>query len=143
MHTADRADLFGAKFVHQLAALTPPAWYEMKVRITRDNPQGVDMQPAREGFATTFELISRIGAGLLGSFGFSWGFITLGTVLGVAVGFAYEEALTLLYLFAFLVFATAFCWSFTARSHFWVWAVLAGGGAAMTALAWIGLGTLM
>lgn len=83
------------------------------------------------------EITSRVAAALLGSYGFVWGFVSLGIVLGVAAGLPYEEAQTLLYLLAFLMLLAAFCWAFVARRVAWVWAVLAGGGAAMTGAAWL------
>jgi hypothetical protein len=92
---------------------------------------------------TKLQLASRISASLLGGFGFVWGLIALGTVLGTAAGLAYEDAKTLFYLFAFLVFAAVFCWAFAARSHVRVWCVLGGGGAAMTVLAWLGQRALL
>lgn len=79
---------------------------------------------------------SRVAASLLGGYAFVWGFVTLGISLLVAAGMAYAEAQTLVYLLAFLVFLAAFCWTFAAASLARVWAVLAGGGAAMTAAAW-------
>jgi hypothetical protein len=83
------------------------------------------------------QIASRIGAALLGGYGFVWGFVSLGIVLGVAAGLPYEEAQTLLFLLAFLLLLAAFCWAFVARSIARVWAVLAGGGAAMTGAAWL------
>lgn len=79
---------------------------------------------------------SRVAASLFGGYAFVWGFATLGISLLVAAGMAYAEAQTLVYLLAFLVFLAAFCWTFAAASLARVWAVLAGGGAAMTAAAW-------
>lgn len=82
-------------------------------------------------------VVSRIAASLLGGYAFVWGFVTLGISLLLAAGMEYEEAKTLLYLLAFLVFLVAFCWTFVAASVTRVWAVLAGGGAAMTGMAWL------
>lgn len=79
---------------------------------------------------------SRVAASLLGGYAFVWGFTSLGIVLLVAAGMAFDEARTLLHLLAFLVFLAAFCWAFAAASLGRVWAVLAGGGAAMSAAAW-------
>ena len=58
-------------------------------------------------------------------------------MLATALGMDFREAVQLLYLFAFLLFLAVFCWAFVARSLLRVWIVLAGGGAAMTLLAWI------
>lgn len=85
---------------------------------------------------TRLHVASRVAASLLGGYAFVWGFATLGISLLVAAGMAYDEAQTLIYLLAFLVFLAAFCWTFAAASLARVWAVLAGGGAAMSAAAW-------
>ena len=84
------------------------------------------------------EIVLRVGASLLGGYAFVWGFVALGTILGVTAGLTYAEAQTLTYLLAFLLFAATFCWAFSAKSVLRVWAVLAGGGVLMTALAWFG-----
>lgn len=85
---------------------------------------------------TRLHVTSRVAASLLGGYAFVWGFATLGISLLVAAGMGYDEARTLIYLLAFLVFLAAFCWAFAAASLPRVWAVLAGGGAAMTGAAW-------
>ncbi len=82
-------------------------------------------------------ILSRITASLLGGYAFIWGFVTLGIALLVAAGMPYDDAQTLLFLLAFLIFLGCFCWAFTAASLMRVWAVLAGGGAAMTSAAWL------
>lgn len=82
-------------------------------------------------------ITSRVAAGLLGSYAFVWAGTTLGIALLLAAGMAYGEARTLVYLFAFLVFLTGFCWAFAAASLVRVWTVLGGGAAAMTAAAWL------
>jgi hypothetical protein len=80
---------------------------------------------------------ARVAASLLGGWAFTWGFVALGITLLVAAGMPYGEAQTLLYLLAFLVFLGLFLWSYAAASVRRVWLVLAGGGAAMTAAAWL------
>lgn len=82
-------------------------------------------------------IVSRIAASLLGGYAFVWGFTTLSIMLAVAAGMPYGEARTLSYLLAFLVFLVVFCWAFAAASLRRVWLVLAGGGGAMTAAAWL------
>jgi hypothetical protein len=79
---------------------------------------------------------SRVGAALLGSYAFTWGFTTLLIALYLANGGDYDEGITLAYLLAFILFLVAFLWAFAARSVTRVWLVLAGGGAVMTAAAW-------
>ncbi len=81
-------------------------------------------------------VISRVAASIIGGWAFVWGFVTLGIALLLVAGMPYADAQTLVYLLAFLVYVAAICWSFATRSATRAWAVLAGGGAAMTALAW-------
>jgi len=82
------------------------------------------------------QIVSRVAASVLGGWSFTWGFVVLGIALLLAAGMPYADAQTLLYLLAFLVFLAAFCWSFAAASATRVWAVLLGGGGAMTTLGW-------
>lgn len=74
---------------------------------------------------------------MLGGYAFVWGFTTLMVVLGTALGVSYGDALTAVYLVAFLVFLAVLLWAFAARSVARVWSVLAGGGAIMSAAAWM------
>ncbi|MFZ5507579.1 MAG: iron uptake protein [Pseudomonadota bacterium] len=86
--------------------------------------------------ASAARLLARIAASVLGGWAFTWGFVTLGIALLVVAGMPYDEAQTLLYLLAFLVFLALFLWSYAAASLARVWLVLAGGGVLMTATAW-------
>jgi len=86
--------------------------------------------------ASRVAIVSRIAASLIGGYAFVWGFTTLGIALGVAAGMRYLEARTLMYLLAFVVFLVVFCWAFAAARLLRIWAVLAGGGVAMTGIAW-------
>lgn len=86
---------------------------------------------------TPAQILSRVLASLAGSYGFVWGFVTLGITLLVAGGMDYEEAWKLVMLLAFLLFLGLFCWAFAAARLARVWAVLAGGGGAMTLAAWL------
>ena len=86
---------------------------------------------------TAPQVVSRVLASLLGSYGFVWGFTVLGISSLVAAGMDYDEAWTLVMLLAFLLFLVLFCWAFAAKSLARVWAVLAGGGAVMTLGAWL------
>jgi hypothetical protein len=81
-------------------------------------------------------LISRIAAAVLGGYAFVWGFTTLTIAVALSMDTPYDEAQTLAYLLAFLVFLGAFLWTFAVRSVLRAWLVLAGGGALMTAIAW-------
>lgn len=87
--------------------------------------------------ASPAHIVSRIAASLFGGYAFTWGFVTLGIALLLVAGMPYDEAQTLAYLLAFLVLLFVFCWSFVAASLARVWLVLAGGGMAMTAAAWM------
>lgn len=79
---------------------------------------------------------SRVLASLLGGWLFVWGFVSLGITGLVSLHMPYDEAYKLAMLLAFIVFLVAFCWAFAAANLLRVWAVLAGGGAVMTAAAW-------
>ena len=81
-------------------------------------------------------LVSRIAAAIFGGYAFVWGFTTLLIALALALRLPYGDAQTTAYLLAFLLFLGVFLWAFTARRVTVVWLVLAGGGAAMTSLAW-------
>lgn len=86
--------------------------------------------------ATAAGVVSRVAAALIGGWIFVWGFVTLGIMLLLRAGMPYADARTLVVLLAFLVYLGALCGSFAARHAWRAWLVLAGGGAAMTALAW-------
>ncbi len=82
------------------------------------------------------EALARAGAAVAGGLLFVWGVVTLAIALLVRSGVSYADARTFAYLVAFLVYVAAFCWAFAAASAMRAWIVLAGGGAAMTGLAW-------
>ncbi|HYP85440.1 iron uptake protein [Variovorax sp.] len=84
-----------------------------------------------------FHIASRVAASLLGGYAFVWGFATLGIAILLLAGMPYDDARTLCFLLAFLVFLACFCWAYVPASLARVWGVLAGGGAAMTTLAWL------
>lgn len=86
---------------------------------------------------TRAHVVSRVLASSLGSYGFVWGLTSLGTLLGVAAGLPYSDAQSLLYLIVFVVFVVCGCWALSAQSLARVWLTLAGGGAVMTAVAWL------
>jgi len=92
------------------------------------------MPPIRSPLAL---VTSRIAASLLGGYTVVWGFTTLSITLGVIACMRYGEAQTLAFLLAFLVFLVCFLWTFVAASVTRAWAVLAGGGALMSAAAWL------
>ncbi|MEW6590278.1 MAG: iron uptake protein [Pseudomonadota bacterium] len=81
--------------------------------------------------------LSRAGAALLGGYLFTWGFTALGIAGLVGAGADFHDAETGVSLLAFLVFIALVLWAYAAASLLRVWAVLAGGGALMTAAAWL------
>lgn len=81
-------------------------------------------------------IVSRIAAGVLGGYAFTWGFIALGIGLLFAARMEFHDAEALGYILGFIVFLVAFLWAFSAASLHRVWLVLAGGGALMAAAAW-------
>ena len=90
-----------------------------------------------EKIASVPQILSRVLAATVGGWAFTWGFVCLGIALLAATGSDYHEAEMLLYLLAFPLFLALFCWAIAARSGRRIWSVLAGGAAAMTALAWL------
>jgi hypothetical protein len=86
---------------------------------------------------SALNIISRIGAALLGGYAFTWGLCVLGITAGVAAGVAYDEAYTRMMLLAFFVYLGAFLWAFGGKRLAVIWAVLLGGGATMTGTAWM------
>ncbi len=91
---------------------------------------------ATETLAVPRLVFLRIAASLLGGYVFTWGFATLAIGLLSLVGLSFGDAYNLTMMLAFLVFLTVFCWTFAAGSVAQVWAVLTGGGAVMTGVAW-------
>jgi len=85
---------------------------------------------------SSWHVFSRICAGILGSYVFTWGLIALGASSLIAAGTEFHEATSLVSMLGFLVFLCTFCWAFVAASVVRVWAVLAGGGALMTLSGW-------
>lgn len=86
--------------------------------------------------AHPFDIVFRIAAGVLGGYLFTWGFAVFSIASLVSLGVDFHEAETGIYMLALLVFLGMFLWAFAAASVVRVWAVLAGGGALMSAAAW-------
>jgi hypothetical protein len=95
------------------------------------SPQ-IDSAPNRR-----LAVLSRIAAGLLGGWAFTFGFSSLTVASLVAAGVEYAEAHTFAMLLAFVVFLVVFLWAFAARSVVRVWFVLGGSGGALMAAAWL------
>ena len=79
----------------------------------------------------------RVAAALLGGYAFTWGFAALAIAGLAALGADFHDGEAAAKMLAFPVFLAVFLWTFAARRLARVWAVLAGGGAAMTAAAWL------
>lgn len=94
------------------------------------------MNQSVQGNFNRGHLIARIAAALLGGYVFTWGFVSIGVVGLTASGVDFHDAETAVLMLAFLIFLFGFLWAFAARSVVRVWAVLAGGGGAMTFAAW-------
>ncbi len=84
---------------------------------------------------TRFHVVHRIAAALLGGYAFCWGLIALGVASLFPLGLDFHDAESLSNIVALLAFVIVFCWAFMARSLPKVWLILAGGGAAMAAVA--------
>lgn len=81
------------------------------------------------------QVVSRIAAGVLGGYAFTWGFIALCVGLLFAARMEFHDAEALGYIVGFAIFLAAFLWAFSAASVQRVWLVLAGGGALMAGAA--------
>lgn len=86
---------------------------------------------------STWLVVSRVAASLLGGWLFVWGGHALGLALLLRAGMTFSDVQSLLGILSFLVFLGVFCWSHGEPSLKRVWAVLAGGGAIMTLLGWL------
>lgn len=80
-------------------------------------------------------ITGRVLAALVGGYAFCWGFIALAVAGLFAAGLPFHDGEHLASMLAFLLYLGVFLWAFAARSLARVWLVLAGGGAAMAALA--------
>jgi hypothetical protein len=85
---------------------------------------------------SSWHILSRVCASILGSYAFTWGFIALGASSLIVSGTGFHEASSLTSMLGFLIYLCAFCWAFIAASVSRVWIVLAGGGALMTLAGW-------
>lgn len=85
--------------------------------------------------ASRLHVVSRIAAGTLGSYAFTWGFIALVVGTMFAAGMPFHDAEALSYILGFIVLLVAFLWAFCAASLMRAWLVLAGGGALMAGAA--------
>jgi hypothetical protein len=81
-------------------------------------------------------VIARIAASLVGGYLFTYGAASIGVAGLVSLGIGFHEAEKSVLMLAFPLFLGVFLWAFACASLARVWAVLAGGGALMTAAAW-------
>ena len=86
--------------------------------------------------AAPLQIVSRLAAAVFGGWAFALGSVSAGVLLLMQTGMAYSNAQTLMYLLGALVLLSAFLWAFSAANAGRVWAVLGGGGLAMTGAAW-------
>lgn len=80
---------------------------------------------------------SRFGGAIIGGYIFALGFVAICSLVGFGAGLAFSDAQTLALMLGFLVFLGALLWAFVPRRNTVVWAVLAGGGLAMSVVAWV------
>lgn len=85
---------------------------------------------------STAHIVARLGAGIIGSYAFTWGFIALVAAALLSLGLEFHEATDLAWMLGLLVYLLAFCFAFVASSLPRVWLVLGGGGALMTLVGW-------
>ena len=85
--------------------------------------------PASQQAHPRLALVARIGAAVLGGYGFAWGLVAAATSLLVTAGMGFHDAEFLSSLLGVLAMLCAFLWAFAARRLWRVWMVLAGGGA--------------
>lgn len=83
-----------------------------------------------------WHVTSRVLAGILGSYAFTWGFIALLAASLLSLGLEFHEATNLAAMLGFLVYLGAFCWAFVGARLARVWLILAGGGVLMTVAGW-------
>lgn len=81
--------------------------------------------------------LNRIAAAIFGGYAFTWGFTAFGIAGLAALGVDFHEAETGVLMLAFLVFLTAFLWTFATNSVLRAWMILAGGAALMLGTAWM------
>jgi hypothetical protein len=82
-------------------------------------------------------ILARSAASLLGGYVFVWGFIAAGISALLAAGMSFDDARNLTHLLAFLIYLAVACWAFVCANLWTAVLALFGGGAAMTALAWL------
>jgi len=90
----------------------------------------------RSASHSALHLASRLCAGVVGSYAFTWGFIALLAGGLLSLGLEFHEATDLAWMLGLLVYLVSFCFAFVSNSLPRVWLVLGGGGALMTVVGW-------
>ncbi|HTU66381.1 MAG TPA: hypothetical protein VMF52_10540 [Steroidobacteraceae bacterium] len=83
-----------------------------------------------------WHIASRVVAGVVGSYVFTWGFVALASAGLLTAGLEFHEGTNLASMLGLLVYLSALCFAFIAASLARGWLVLAGGGALMTLAGW-------
>lgn len=82
-------------------------------------------------------ILSRVVASLLGGYIFTWGVVTFGITVLVALGVVYDQAYLTFKILGFLIFLCAFLGAYIVRNLIALWGVFITGGGGLTLLAWI------
>lgn len=98
-------------------------------------PRASTLDPSR---SPRLQIAARVGAAVLGGYGFAWGLVAATIALLSAAGLEFHDAEFLGGLLGVLAFLIVFLWAFAAQRLWRVWAVLVGGGALLA-----GLGSLV
>ena len=81
------------------------------------------------------QLLSRIGAAILGGYAFCWGLIAIAHSGLYALGMSFHDAEHVSAILGVLLFLVVFLWTFAARRVGLCWAVLLIGGGVMSGAA--------
>lgn len=79
---------------------------------------------------------NRFAAAIFGGYLFAYGFTALTALAGFRAGLPFSDAQVLAWMLGALAYLGAILWGFVPKSTVSAWLVLAGGGAAMGAVAW-------
>ena len=82
--------------------------------------------------SSSFHIISRIAAAILGGYAFVWGFIALGLSGLYALGMPFHDSEALSNILGFLLYLIIFLWTFATANVNRAWLILVGGGLLMT-----------
>ncbi len=85
--------------------------------------------------APRLHVVARVGAAVLGGYGFAWGVVAFGAVAFFAAGMDFHDAEFLAGLIGLLAYLGVFLWAVATPRLGRCWLVLLGAGAAMTVAA--------